>query len=331
MIVRSGQVSHAFRSCRRFIPFLAIFFALSAFATERGIMLREGIIYISPDTSSMKLSNIGRGREVAVLDRTPGWAHVVGTVDVTTSIEFGEEERNDRNVTGWISDKGVITTTTPDGDKILFGEAFDSEMEASRRGGRRGAAQDAMRLYSGIAEYFPTAPLAAQALYRAADIRWQIEAADAASRPSAKMRDPLLHYQIDEQYMKKVIKKYPGTKWADLAAYHLIENKLCGDWEAAPKCPEMEAQLYIKYAEDHPQSPKVPEALYRAAWRYSALIVIYKTENQQKKAEDSAARALGVARKVVSQFANDADWSSRAQRLIYMVENSMPTWGPSIE
>ena len=29
-------------------------------------MLREGIIYISPDTSSAKLSNIGRGREVAV-------------------------------------------------------------------------------------------------------------------------------------------------------------------------------------------------------------------------------------------------------------------------
>ena len=149
-------------------------------------MLREGIIYISPDTSSAKLSNIGRGREVAVLDRTPGWVHVVGTVDVTTNIEFGEEEQNDRNVTGWIIDKGVITTTTPDGDKILFGEAFDSEMEASHRGGRRGAAQDAMRLYARIAEYFPTSPWRRNPLYRAADIRWQIEAADAATRPSAK-------------------------------------------------------------------------------------------------------------------------------------------------
>ena len=200
-------------------------------------MLREGIIYISPDTSSAKLSNIGRGREVAVIERTPGWVHVVGTVDVTTSIEFGDEEQNDRNVTGWILDKGVITTTTPDGDKILFGEAFDSEMEASRRGGRRGAAQDAMRLYARIAEYFPASPLAAESLYRAADIRWQIEAEDAATRPSAKMRDPALRYQMDEQYMKKVIKKYPGTKWADLAAYRLIENKLCGDWEADGEMP----------------------------------------------------------------------------------------------
>ena len=310
---------------------LVLLSSILAVATERGIMLRQGVIYISPDTSSAKLSNIGRGREVAVLERTPGWVHVVGTVDVTSNIEFGEEEQNDRNITGWIIDKGVITSTTPDGDKILFGEAFDSEMEASRRGGRRGAAQDAMRIYARTAEYFPASPLAAESLYRAADIRWQIEAEDAATRPSAKMRDPALRFQMDEQHMRKVIKKYPGTKWADLAAYHLIENKLCGDWEAAPKCPEMEAQLYMKYVEDHLQSPKAPEALYRAAWRYSALIVIYKTGNQPKKAEDSAARALSVAKKLMSQYASDTDWSSRAERLVYMIQNNMPTWGPSLE
>ncbi len=325
-------MSHPFRPCRYLIPSIVVLvFASSAFATERGIMLREGIIYISPDTSSAKLSNIGRGREVAVLDRTPGWVHVVGTVDVTTNIELGEEEQNDRNITGWIIDKGVITTTTTDGDKILFGEAFDSEMEASHRGGRRGAAQDAMRLYARIAEYYPTGPLAAESLYRAADIRWQIEAEDAATRPSAKQRDPALRYQINEQYMKKVIKKYPGTKWADLAAYRLIDNKLCGDWEAAAKCPEMEAQLYIKYVEDHPQSPKTPEAMYKAAWRYSALIVIYKTDNQPKKADDSSARALSVAKKLISQYPNDTDWSSRAERLVYMVQTNIPTWGPNLE
>ncbi len=306
---------------------VVILLSLPAFAIERGIMLREGIIYISPDTSSTKLSNIGRGREVAIMERTPGWAHVVGTVQPS----LDPENEEDRNVTGWILDKGVITPTTPDGDKILFGEAFDCELEASKRGGRRGAAQDAMRLYARIAEYFSSSPLAAQAAYRAADIRWQIESADAATRPSAKMRDPAMRFQMDEGYMKKVMKKYPGTKWADLAAYHLIENKLCGDWEATSKCPEMEAQLYMKYAEDHPQSPKTPEALYRAAWRYSALIVIYKADNQQKKADDSAARALSVARKVVSQFASDTDWSSRAERLVYMVEKNIPTWGPGIE
>ena len=312
---------------RSLVLFPVIFFLIPAFATERGIMLREGIIYISPDTSSAKLSNIGRGREMAIIERTPGWVHGVGTVQPS----LDPDNEADRNVTGWIVDKGVISTSMPDGDKILFGEAFDSEMEASHRGGRRGAAQDAMRLYAAIAEYFPSSPLAAESLYRAADIRWQIEAEDAATRPSAKARDPALRYQIDEQHMKKVIKKYPGTKWADLAAYRLIDNKLCGDWEATAKCPEMEAQLYIKYVEDHPQSPKVPEALYKAAWRYSALIVIYKTENQPKKADDSTARALSVAKKITSQFASDTSWSSRAERLVYMVQNNMPTWGPNLE
>jgi hypothetical protein len=298
---------------------------------ERGVMLREGTIYITPDTSSSKLSNIGRGREVTVLEHTPGWAHVVGTVDVTYNIELGGEERNERNVSGWVLDKGVITTTTVDGDKILFGEAFDCEMEASHRGGRRGAAQDAMRLYARIAEYFPTSSLAAESAYRAADIRWQIEAEDLATRPSAKMRDPALRLPIDEQGMKKVMKKFPGTKWADLAAYHLIDNKLCGDWEAEAKCPEMEAQFYMKYADEHPQSPKAPEALYKAAWRYSALITIYKTANQQKKADESSARALAVGKKLIAQYSSDTDWANRGQRLIYMVQNDMPTFGSTVE
>ena len=294
-------------------------------------MVREATIYITPDTTSSKLSDIGRGREVTVLDRTPGWVHVVGTVDVSFSIELGSEEQNDRNVTGWVLDKGVITTTTQDGDKIIFGEAFDSEMEASHRGGRRGAAQDALRLYARLAEYFPSSPLAPESAYRAADIRWQIEAEDQATRPSAKLRDPALRMPIDEQGMKKVMKKYPGTKWADLAAYHLIDNKLCGEWQAEAKCPEMEAQLYMKYADEHPQSPKAPEALYKAAWRYSTLITIYKTANQPKKADESVARAVATGKKLISQYPSDTDWANRAQRLVYMVQNNISTFGPNIE
>jgi hypothetical protein len=308
-----------------------VFFSPSLFAAERGVMAREGIIYISPNTSAAKLSNISRGREVTVLERAPGWVHVVGTVDVSTTIEFGDEEQNDRNVTGWLLDKGVITTATPDGDKVLFGEAVDSEMEASRRGGRRGAAQDAMRIYARIAEYFPASPLAGESLYRSADVRWQIEAEDQATRPSAKMRDPAMRIPIDEEHMKRVIKKFPRTKWADLAAYRLIDNKLCGEWEAQAQCPEKEAEIYRKYADEHSQSPKAAEALYKAAWRYSALIVIYQTDNQPKKADDSGARAISVAKKLISQYPNDEDWSNRAARLIYMVQNKIPTFGNNIE
>jgi hypothetical protein len=294
-------------------------------AVERGIIIREGIIYVAPDPTSAKLSNISRGREVAVIEHSPGWANVVGTV------ETNPDQETERNVTGWIVDKGVITTATPDGDKIIFGEAVDSEAEGSRRGGRKGAAQDAMRLYARLAEYFPTSPLAAEAAYRSADIRWQIEAIDASTRPSSKQSDPSLKYQIDDQYMKKVIKKFPGTKWADLAAYRLLDNKTCGEWAAEAKCPELEASLYMKYADDHAQSPKTPEALYKAAWRYSALIVIYKTNNDGKKAADSVARATSVAKRVMSQFPDNTDWSSRAERLLYMVQTNMPTFGNTVE
>jgi len=294
-------------------------------AIERGIIIREAIIFVAPDPSAAKLSNVGRGREVAVIERSPGWANVVATV------ETDPDQETERNVTGWIVDKGVITAATPDGDKIIFGEAVDSEAEASRRGGRKGSAQDAMRLYARLAEYFPTSPLAAESAYRSADIRWQIEAIDASTRPSAKQSDPSLKYQIDEQYMKKVIKKFPGTKWADLAAYRLLDNKTCGEWAAEAKCPEMEAKLYIKYADDHPQSPKTPEALYKAAWRYSALIVIYKSNNDGKRAADSTAEAMAVAKRILSQFPDNTEWSTRAQRLLYMIQNNIPTYGNTIE
>jgi len=294
-------------------------------AIERGIIVREGIIHVAPDASSAKLSNVSRGREVAVVERSPGWVNVVATV------ETDPDQETHRNVTGWIVDKGVITPSTPEGDQIVFGEAVDSEAEGSRRGGRKGAAQDAMRLYAGLAEYFPTSPLAAESAYRSADIRWQIEAIDAATRPSAHSSDPSLKYQIDEEHMKKVVKKYPGTKWADLAAYRLLDNKTCGDWAAEAKCPEMEAALYVKYAADHPQSPKTPEALYKAAWRYSALIEIYKTSNDTKRVADSTARAIATAKRIVSQFPDNTDWSTRAQRLLYMVQNNIPTFGNMVE
>ena len=294
-------------------------------ALERGVIIREAVIYVAPDASAAKLSSVGRGREVAVVERSPGWANVVATV------ETDPEQETSKNVTGWVVDKGVVTPSTPNGDQVVFGEAVDSEAEASRRSGRKGAARDAMRLYAGVAEYFPTSPLAAEGAYRAADIRWQIEAAAEATRPSMRETDPSLKYHIDDQYMKKVIKKFPGTKWADLAAYRLLDNKTCGDWAAEAKCPEMEATLYMKYVDEHPKSPKNPEALYKAAWRYSALIVIYKSNNDAKKATDSTARAISTTKRITTQFPDVTDWATRAERLLYMIQNEIPTYGNALQ
>jgi hypothetical protein len=312
----------------RLSPLLLLLFASTlAFAAvgPRGTTIREGVIYISPDTSSAKLSDISRGRDVVVLERTPGWIHVVGTV------ESDPEQDTERNVTGWMVDKGIITPDTTEGDRIIFGEAADSEYQASERGGRRGAAQDALRLYAAVVEYFPSSSLAPEAAYRAADIRWQLDLADQKTRPSAKLRDPHMRLPLDESYMKKVIKKYPGTKWADLAAYNMIDNKLCGDWEAQAECPVKETEIYVKYADEHPRSPKAPEALYKAAWRQAALITIYKTDNQQKKVDDAAARAVALGKRLISQYPDATDWSNRAATLIYMVQVGIPAFGNAVE
>jgi hypothetical protein len=284
----------------------------------RGTTIRVASIYLSPDSSSNKLAEIDRGREVVVLETSRNWIHVEATL------------AEEKIITGWMLDKGVVRASTPNGDKILFGEAVESEDQASQRHGRRGAAQDAMRLYYRTAEYFPNSPLAGEAMYRSADIRWQIDKADFMTRPSSKENDTWIREGINEEFMKQVMKKFPGTKWADLAAFHLIDNKLCGDWTAASKCPEREADIYEKYASEHPQSPVLAEALYDEAWRRSALIEIYKTEEQAKKSEESRGKAIALAQKAVAQ-ATQGDWGTRAQLLLFMIEQNIPTYGNGVD
>lgn len=299
--------------------FALILFASFADADVlRGAVLQPAIIYVSPDTSSARLGELSRGREVVVLETSRDWMHVEANVT------------EERTVTGWVIDHHVISSSTPNGDRILFGEAVDSEDQASQRNGRRGAAQDAMRLYWEAGELFPNSPLAGEAKYRAADIRWQIEKADVMSRPSAREQDAYLRGTIDEDWMKQVMKKFPSTKWADLAAFHLIDNKLCGEWQAQSKCPAKEAEIYENYAKDHPQSPAMAEALYDAAWRWSALVEIYKSEGQQKKSEAAKVKATDLAQKVASQFPQ-GDWGARAQRLLFFLQRGVPAYGNAQE
>jgi outer membrane protein assembly factor BamD (BamD/ComL family) len=286
--------------------------------TVRGTPVQVGSIYLSPDSSSNKLADIDRGREVVILEASGDWLHVEAVVT------------EEKIITGWMMKKFVVQGSTPNGDGIVFGEAVESEDQASQRHGRRGAAQDAMRLYYRTAEYFPNSPLAAEAMYRSADIRWQIDKADVMSLPSAKEKESYLRQSMDEQYMKEVMKKFPGTKWADLAAFHLIENKICGDWQGSSKCPEKEAEMYEKYASEHPQSPAVAEALYDAAWRMSALIEMYKTDGESKKSDESRGKAIALAQKAVTQ-GPQSHWAARAQLLLFMIEQNIPTYGNGVE
>ena len=308
----------------------ATLLAVSSFGfaqAQRGTLVREESIRVSPSTDAAKLGEAGRGHELVIIESGHDWTHVEAILrEPRKDADEDDPESEGKAITGWVSSKALVSLTTPNGDKIVFGEAADSEDQASRRRGRRDAAQDAMRLYYRVYDLFPTSPLAAEGLYRAADIRWQMDRSDVLTRPSARERDSYMRGQINEEWMKLAIKKFPGTKWADLAAFHLLENKLCGDWQSASKCPDKEAEMYEKYAKEHEQSPSASEALYDAAWRRSALIEIYKTEANQKKSEESKTRALDLAQKIVAQYAQ-SDWSARAQMLIFYIQQGVPTYG----
>jgi outer membrane protein assembly factor BamD (BamD/ComL family) len=311
------------------ITLLAIFaFTASARADAvRGTIVHEETIRVAPSGDAARVGDVKRGNELIIIATSRDWVQVEAILRAPSNEEGAtEDEAEGKAITGWVPNRSLVRSTTQDGDRIIFGKAADSEDQASRRRGRRDAAQDAMRLYYRVYDLMPASPLAAEALYRAADIRWQIERSDVMTRPSARERDAYMRGQMKEEWMKLAIKKYPGTKWADLAAFRLLENKLCGDWEGLSKCPEKEAEIYENYVKDHPQSPAAAEALYNAAWRRAALIEIYKIEPNQKKSAEAKDRALSLAQKVVSQY-GQSDWAYRAQRLSFYIQQGIATYG----
>src|SRR5689334_24663259 len=102
----------------------------AAWGAERAALVREAIIYLSPDVNSSKLGNAERGRELVVLENTRGWIHVealLGPAQTPDAAIIEEEEGSEKTVTGWVQDKGVVRASTPKGDEILYGEAADSE------------------------------------------------------------------------------------------------------------------------------------------------------------------------------------------------------------
>lgn len=295
----------------------------AADTTERGTVIREAQLYVSPDLTSQKVGTVTRGRDIYyVMGRSnidgKEWAHVVARLDVGLT--------SAKDISGWIENKLLITPNTPNGDQIIYGEAVDSENQAEQRGGRKHAAEDAMRLYYRLSEYFPNSPLAGESLWRAADIRWQLEKSGIMVRPSSRELNPDMRTQIDDETMKDLIKKFPHTKWADLAAYDMLDNKTCIDWKGEAHCPEKESELYEHYAHEHPQSPKAAEALYNAAWRQAALVDIYKSNRENDKAEHARKKGLELAQELQSKFP-EGDWKARAANLVYALQQNITVYG----
>jgi hypothetical protein len=303
-------------------------------AGPRATVLRVTILYVSPETSSQKVDRVQIGREMVVSEKNGDWLRVYANTDIEElqdkdAPEFGRDE-TPPPISGWMEAKGVVIETNPNGDQILMGEAANQEALAGDPKGPINAAQSARLLYRRLTEMYPNSPLVPEAAWRSADIYWQIQKHDAASRPSAHEKDAYMRDQMDEDQLKKVIKLYPGTRQAGLAGYELIENKLCGDWQGTEKCPEKEAEYYEKYAAEVPDGPRTAQALYQVVYREASLVDMYKADGNEKKADQARALAKELSARLKEKFPQtDSSW--KASALVYKLDEGIPVYGIDLE
>ncbi|MFC6646732.1 outer membrane protein assembly factor BamD [Granulicella cerasi] len=298
----------------------------------RATVLHTANVYVTADGGTSPMTQVTPGHEVVVVARNGAWVNVFANTDSADKADpDAAPEIEDPGVhpdpsTGWIRDKGIVSPGTPNGDNILYGAALEFEAQAMLPHPPKGAAAAAHWLYQRVADYFPRSPLAAEAAYRSADIRWQLDKTDISTLPSAHEQEAYLRPQLFEGDLKRVMKQYPNSPQAAKAAFDLIDNKLCGDWQGLPKCPEMEAGLYIKYANQFPLGPKTAEALYNAAYRQGVLVTMYTVDEQTRRAEQAKHDCQEIADQLSKAFPQ-SEYAARAQSLAFRVAQNIPIYG----
>jgi hypothetical protein len=299
---------------------------------DRATVIHVANLYVMADSGAPPILAITPGHEVVIQAHNGPWVSVLANTDTPEDIdpdsapEFTDPDQHPDPGTGWIRDKGIVGPKTPNGDAILFGVAADFEAQASAPHAPKGAATAAHLLYRRIADYFPTSALAGEAAFRSADIRWQLDKIDIATLPSAKEQEAYLRPRLYEGELKAVSKNFPGTEWDARAAFDLIDDKLCGDWQGLPKCPALESDLYTRYADRYKGSPKAAEALYDATYRQGAIVTLY-TLNEQKKQADGAAKNCQALAAELSHLYPNTEWAARAAAVAFKVQQGIPVYG----
>jgi len=300
--------------------------------SARATLLHTANVYVSANSDAPPITTVAPGHEVVVSSRNGPWVNVFANTDTKedsdpdSKPEFEDPNANPDPSSGWIRDKGVVGPTTPNGDLLIYGSAAEYEAQAAEPHPPKDAAETAHLLYQRVVDYFPNSPLAAEAAFRAADIRWQLDKVDISTLPSAHEQDAFLRPQIYEGELKRVMKLYPGTVYEARAAFDLLDNKLCGDWQGLPRCPEMEAQMYLKYADRYPDGPKSAEALYDAAYRQGVLVTMYLVDDQAKQSADAAKRCQSIADELQHAY-RQSDYAARAASIAFRVKQGIPVYG----
>src|SRR5260370_29091942 len=122
------------------------------------------------------------------------------------------------------------------------------------------------------------------------------------------------------------MKTYPGSKFAAMAAFDLLDNKLCGDWQGLPKCPEMETGLYQKYAQQYPDGPKSSEALYNAVYRQGVVVTMYAVQEDCKRSQAAAQRTQALAQELKEKYPK-SDYTAQWESIAFRVAQDIPIYG----
>jgi len=298
----------------------------------RATVLHTANVYVMADSANPPLTTVAPGHEVVIQQHNGDWVNVFANTDSKDDAdpdskpEFEDPRDNPDPSSGWIRDKGVVGPATPRGDVILFGAAAEFEAQAAQPHPPKDAAAAAHRLYQRVVDYFPNSPLAPEALFRSADIRWQLDKSDIATLPSAHEQEAYLRPQLYEGELKRVMKLFPNSDFAARAAFDLLDEKLCGDWQGLPKCPEQETSLYLKYASQYPGGPKSAEALYNAAYRQGVVVTMYQLDEDQKRADAAKRNCQSIADQLLHDYPK-SDFAARAASLAYRVAQGIPITG----
>lgn len=300
--------------------------------SDRATVLHTANVYVTADSANPPIATINPGHELVLNQHNGPWVSVFANTDTKddpdpdNKPEFESSGDNPSPGSGWIRDKGIVSPATPNGDQLLFGSAAEFENEASQPHPPKGAAASAHLLYRRVYEYFPNSPLAPEAAFRSADIRWQLDKEDISTLPSAHEQQAFLRPEIYEGELRRVMKFFPDSPQAARAAFDLIDNKLCGDWQGLPKCPEMETTLYLKYADQYPKGPKAAEAFYDAAYRQGVLVTMYSLDDNPKRSQAAAQNCQSIADELHQRFP-DSDYAARAASIAFRVKQGLPIYG----
>ena len=289
---------------------LAVAAAAQAVPLQKAVALTAATVYVSPDLHSTPVGSVQPGDAVAI-QATDGALDEVFT-----------------GVSGWMLDAGVLRLDTPNAARILFGAAVKLENDAENDSGATPEAQGASHLYLAVYNNFPHSPLAPAALYRGAEIEFQLKLAQ-----MPRHLTPGAAFFPRAHDLQQVESKFPHTPWAARAAYHLLARQFnCGDWTDYPSCAEKGIGVYQDYANKYPSGPYAAEAAYDSLYRAGIAWTLYRAPGKHHnagKARKYAALVATDAARMQSLYP-DSDWTAQAALVAYNVARHTPLTIPGI-